>query len=352
MYRWTRGESVGTNESEMRISVLLIPLPARPSHYVPFTLERIARGSFQLNDRTYQVPVNNGPNALHGGLCGFDKRVWTVLSMSKDDSETPSVTFEYVSVDGEEGYPGTLRVHVTYSIVDGRELRLSYSAKLLAGNAKNDGKDDDKPVSTILSLTNHTYFNLSGGAEQTVHAHNVTIPSRHYLEVDADTLPTGRVLHVAADDDAAMDLSKGALLGDNLARMPPTGFDHFYLTRPLQGAGDGKEILTYVHDATMSTCGRGPLVNAATVTSTASGLRMTMATNEPGFQLYTGYYTDAKVAAKSTQAAGFKYDRFSGLCLEASRFPDAVSHELWRPMVVLRSGEEYRQETGYRFAYE
>jgi aldose 1-epimerase len=273
----------------------------------------IANGTFQLNGRDYSLAVNNGPNALHGGLHGFDQKEWSV----EEASET-AVTLQYVSPDGEEGYPGRLVTRVTYSVKDGNRLCLDYSSTC------------DSDCATLCSLTNHSYFNLSGGHEATIHEHTVQLIDRRYLELNEVQIPTGKVLEAMQGSGMDLCVEGGTRLGDAMEKAKlNTGFDHCYVT------------------------GANGLTLSAIVRCPCSKVSMCFYTTEPGFQLYTGYYVDcAQDGGKSSQPAEFRHYRFSGLCLEAQRFPDAINQEKWKEQVVLRPGQVYKQSTVYEFQYE
>ncbi|GAA2892134.1 galactose mutarotase [Streptosporangium fragile] len=247
---------------------------------------RIAGGRFTLDGVTYRLPVNNGPNSLHGGVTGFDKRVWQVA-----DASDTAVTLEYVSPDGEEGYPGTLTVRLTYTLT-GDALRLDYRATT------------DAP--TVLNLTNHSYFNLAGGGD--VLAHVVRIDADRYLPVDATRIPTGELAPVAG---TPFDFTTPREIRERIAdpRLGG-GYDHCYVLR-----GDIE------------------------VTDPAGGLTMRVTTTEPGVQFYTGNLLDGVATA---------YGKHAGLCLETQHFPDSPNREHF-PSTVLRPGEEFASTTVYRF---
>ncbi|MEU4535470.1 aldose epimerase family protein [Streptosporangium sp. NPDC023825] len=247
---------------------------------------RIAGGRFTLDGRDHELPVNNGPNSLHGGTHGFDTRVWRITAASDT-----AVTLEYVSPDGEQGYPGTLTVSVTYTLT-GDAIRLDYQAVT------------DAP--TVLNLTNHSYFNLAGGGD--VLKHVVRIDADHYLPVDATQIPTGELAPVAG---TPFDFTSPYEIGERIA--DPAlggGYDHCYVLR------GGIEV----HEP-------------------AGGLTMEVTTTEPGVQFYTGNFLDGVATA---------YGKHAGLCLETQHFPDSPNRPNF-PSVVLRPGERFDSTTTYRF---
>ncbi|MFJ2032443.1 aldose epimerase family protein [Streptosporangium sp. NPDC087985] len=271
---------------------------------------RIAGGRFTLDGVTYRLPVNNGPNSLHGGPGGFAGRVWQVTEVS--DS---AVTLEYVSADGEQGYPGTLTVSLTYTLSEDA-LRLDYRAST------------DAP--TVLNLTNHSYFNLAGGGD--VLGHVVRIDADHYLPVDSSQIPTGELAPVAGTPfDFTTPHEIGARIAD--PRLGG-GYDHCYVLR-----GDAERG---PHSAE-----RGPFPRGAEhgprggieVVEPVSGRVMRVTTTEPGVQFYTGNLLDGVATA---------YGRHAGLCLETQHFPDSPNREHF-PSTVLRPGEEFTSTTVYRF---
>ena len=229
---------------------------------------RIAKGQFALDGTTYKLAVNNGPNALHGGLKGFDKVVWQAEPGA--DSSGVHVMLRYTSANGEEGYPGTLHATVTYTLTDGVELAIEYQATT------------DKP--TPINLTNHSYFNLAGEGSGTVLGEVVTIDADRYVPVDTTFIPTGELASVAG---TPFDFRKPTAIGARIDQPDPQlknghGYDHnFVLNRPAGGAA---------------------LVHAAHVVDATSGRTLDVATTEPGVQFYTGNFLDGKVVGKSGHA--------------------------------------------------
>ena len=263
---------------------------------------RIAKGQFALNGKTYKLAVNNGPNALHGGLRGFDKRVWTAVA------KADSVVFTYSSPAGEEGYPGKLDVTVTYTITNSSELRIDYRA--LA--------DQD----TVANLTNHAYFNLSG--EPTILNHLVQLEADRFTPVDSNLIPTGEIRSVAG---TPFDFRRETPVGTNINAKDEQitfgkGYDHNWV---LNG-------------------NPGTLRKIATVYSPLSGRQLTVSTTEPGVQFYTGNFLDGSLTGKS----GRKYIQRSGLCLETQHYPNSPNQPTF-PSTVVKKGVPMTSTTVWRF---
>lgn len=269
---------------------------------------RIAAGRFEIDGTTYELPVNNGPNSLHGGIKGFDKVIWTGEPTAPGDG----VAFTYVSADGEEGYPGKLDATVTYTWTDANELKIEYLAST------------DKP--TVINLTNHSYFNLNDGGASPILDHELTINADRYTPVaDAGAIPTGEL---APLDDSPLDFRAATKIGERIEAEDEqlefgSGYDHNYV---LNAAEDGVAL-------------------AATVYDPSSGRVMEVLTEEPGVQFYSGNFLDGHHVGKG----GVAYGRRSGLCLETQHFPDSPNQPEF-PSTVLRPGETYATSTIYRFS--
>jgi len=264
---------------------------------------RIAKGTFKVEGKTYHVPVNNGPNSLHGGLKGFDKRNWTATPVAS--AEGPSVKFTYLSRDGEEGYPGNLNATVVYTLTNKNEIKLEYTATT------------DK--ATPINLTNHSYFNLAG--EGDISDHELMLNAKYYLPVDATQIPTGESKPVAG---TAMDFTKSHKIGDHIMEIGDDnpGYDHNY---NITGGGSGLTLTAKVYEPT-------------------SGRTLTMYTTEPGVQFYTGNFLDGTL----TGHGGVNYNVHNLFCLEAQHYPDSINHPRF-PSSLLRPGQTYHQTTVYAF---
>ncbi|MGE5361031.1 MAG: aldose epimerase family protein [Bacteroidales bacterium] len=268
---------------------------------------RIAGGTFELNGQPYKLAINNGPNHLHGGLKGFDKVVWQAEAHAGAE---PAVMFSYLSRDGEEGYPGNVTVHVTYTLTARNELRIDYSATT------------DKP--TPINLTNHSYFNLAGESSGTILDHELMIAADEFTPVDATLIPTGQILPVRG---TPMDFTAPTRIGARINEVPgapPGGYDHNYVLR--------------THTA---------LALAARLRDPKSGRLMEVLTTEPGVQFYSGNFLDGKIKGRS----GTAYVTHAALCLETQHFPDSVHHSNF-PTTILQPGQAFTSQTVYRFATE
>jgi aldose 1-epimerase len=269
---------------------------------------RIANGEFTINGMKYQVP-KNGDNSLHGGLKrSLDRVMWKgELVESKAGL---AVTFAYTSPDGEEGFPGNLVIHVTYTLTDKNELRIDYLATT--------------DMTTPVNLTNHSYFNLTAAGATTVQDHIVQIEADQYTPVNDKMIPTGALENVAG---TPVDLREPKKLSDNmdaLDKTSATGYDHNYVVR-----GQAGELRL-----------------AAIVKSPVSGRVMHVYTTEPGIQLYTGNFLK-----NQTGKNGQVYHRRSALCLEAQHYPDSVNQPKF-PTTLIDPKHAYSQITVYQFSVE
>ena len=279
-------------------------LGSTPGRYA----NRIAKGRFTLEGEEYKLACNNGANHLHGGNVGFDKRLWTARILI--DTNDSAVEMTYVSPDGEEGYPGTLTAKVVYSVNEDNELKMDYFATT------------DK--ATVLNLTNHAYWNLSGissgtdGAPLSVRNHLLRIHASNYLDVTDDAIPTGKLNPVF---NTVMDFTEYRQVGKDVEKAQGGGYDHCYVL-------DGR---------------MGLLRPAAEVYDPQSGRTMTVKTTQPGVQLYTANFLDGALSCN-----GVKYYKYAALCLETQNFPDAPNHPDFPPC-ELYPGEEFRQTTIHKF---
>lgn len=259
---------------------------------------RIALGKFTLDGKTCQLTTNNGRNHLHGGSGGFDKRNWKGEVLGAN-----GVRFTYVSAHGEEGYPGKLTATVTYTLTDRDELRIDYTATT------------DAP--TVVNLTNHAYWNLSG--EPDILGHELQLDAGKYTVVDDESIPTGELRDVAGSE---FDFTKSKPISRDIEKTKG-GYDHNWVINP------GKA---------------GELVLAAVLYAPKSGRTMRMLTDQPGIQLYTGnYLNDVK------GRDGKVYGKRAGLCLETQHYPDSPNRPDF-PSTVLRPGETYKTTTVHAFS--
>ncbi|MEO6237899.1 MAG: aldose epimerase family protein [Vicinamibacterales bacterium] len=270
---------------------------------------RIAKGQFVLDGKTYPLAKNNGENSLHGGLKGFDKVLWAVAT--KDTPQGSSVTFTRTSPDGEEGFPGRLATSITYTLTAKNELVVDYHATT------------DKP--TIVNLTQHSYFNLAGEGSGDILAHQLTLDADRYTPVDASLIPTGELATVAG---TPFDFRQPTAIGARIDQDHPQlkfgkGYDHNWV---LNQKGSGLHL-------------------AARLMDPKSGRTLEVATTEPGIQFYTGNFLDGTIKGKSDHVYGLR----TGLCLETQHFPDSPNHKNF-PSTEVRPGKPYDSTTVFTFS--
>ena len=269
---------------------------------------RIAKGRFKLNGVEYKLAVNNGENHLHGGIKGFDKVIWTGRELKTKAG--PAVVLTYLSKDGEEGYPGNLRVRVVYTLTNRNELKIDYSAT----------SDKD----TVTNLTHHSYFNLAGEGNGDILNHRVIINGNRFVPTDAGSIPTGELKTVAGTPfDFLNATAIGARINQDDQQLKfGNGYDHTWVI-------NGRA---------------GTLRRAAIVFEQTTGRGMQVFTTEPGVQFYTGNFLNGTLTGKS----GKPYPRRSGFCLETQRYPDSPNQPSF-PTTTLRRGRTYTSTTIYRF---
>jgi aldose 1-epimerase len=262
---------------------------------------RIAKARFTLEDKTYTLAVNNGPNHLHGGLKAFDKVLWKA-----EPQKDAAVKFTYTSPDGEEGYPGKLDVTVIMTLTDANELRIDYTATT------------DK--ATPVNLTNHSYFNLA--CEGEVLAHELMLAADAFTATDDELIPTGELKPVKG---TPLDFTSPKAIGSRFSQLTskPVGYDDNFV---LNSGGKSLALAAHVHEP-------------------KSGRVMEVHTTEPGVQLYTGNFLDGSLKGKG----GTAYRQYSGFCLETQHFPDSINQPKF-PSIVLRPGQTYRQTTVHKFS--
>ncbi len=269
---------------------------------------RIAKGRFQLDGKEYQLTVNDGENHLHGGKIGFSKVLWDAKILR--ETGEPSLQLQYTSRDGEEGYPGTVVLKVTYTLTNKNELRVEYEGTT------------DKP--TILNPTQHSYFNLSGDFSKRITNHMLKIEADNFTPVDKGLIPTGQIKsveHTPFDFRIAKYIQTGIKDPDEQITFGK-GYDHNWVLRG----------------------GAGQVRKAAELIYGSNGRVMTVFTDQPGLQFYSGNFLDGSSKGKN----GIAYQHRTGLCLEAQAFPDTPNKPQFGS-VTLRPGQTYRQTTIYQF---
>ena len=265
---------------------------------------RIGDAKFTLNGKEYQLDVNDGRNNLHGGFAGYHKRMWQV----KENGDN-SITFFLISPDGDQGFPGEVKVEVTYTLTEDNQLKIHYYAV---------PKED-----TIINMTNHSYFNLEGQDSNSVTDHEVWIDADAFNETTQDLIPTGNILSV---EGTPLDFRKPTAIGERIdADYEPLVFGHGY---------DHNFILN----------NQGSYRMVAKLISKKADRIMEVYTDLPGMQMYTGNFLDGTLVGKE----GVVYQQRSGVCFETQYYPDAPNHENF-PSVVVKAGEVYETTTAYKF---
>ena len=262
---------------------------------------RIKNGCFSIDGQTYQLPINCAGNTLHGGLQGFQQQIWDIVKQSHD-----SIVLHYQSADGEQGFPGTVDVYVTYQITKDNALRITYEAKTTAP--------------TVINLTQHAYFNLAGESSGSIREHILQINADAYTEMDDSNCPTGKILSV---EDTAMDFRQPTRIGDRIDDS---------LFAPTRGI-DANWVLAHPFDQKLSL--------AATLS--AAGRTMQVRTTAPGLQVYTANFVEENIGKSGTV-----YHPQNAICLETQNYPDAPNHPSF-PSAILRPGEIYFSQTEYKF---
>ena len=269
---------------------------------------RIAKGKFELDGTTYQLPINNNENHLHGGPNGFHNQVWEVVSGDEN-----SVVMTYLSKDGEMGYPGNLTVEVTYAIND-NELSIAYKATT------------DK--ATPVNLTNHAFFNLAGEAKGSINDHLLMINADHFTPVDESLIPLGEIRSV---EGTPFDFRKPKTIGRDLNQQDSD-------TQLSRGGG-------YDHNFVLNKESQGSMSLAARVVDPKSGRQMDVFTEEPGIQFYGGNFMDGSDVGKY----GAKFEYRASFALETQHFPDSPNQPTF-PSTILNPGETYQTKSIYRFS--
>lgn len=268
---------------------------------------RIAKGKFTLEGKQYQVPLNNGKNALHGGIKGFQDVVWDAKKTNEN-----TLVFSYVSSDGEQGFPGNLTVKVTYAITDDNSIKMEYEATT------------DK--TTVVNLTNHAFFNLNGEGSGTILNHELQIYANEFTPVNEGLIPSGELKSVKS---TPFDFTSKHTIGERIETKDEQlkfgkGYDHNYVLNGTKKNG---------------------LNHAATISGDKSGITLDVFTEEPGLQFYSGNFMQSKNTFKS----GSKDDFRTAFALETQHFPDAPNQPKFAP-IVLKSGQKYHTVSYYQFS--
>jgi aldose 1-epimerase len=271
---------------------------------------RIAKGQFTLDGQTFHLPINNDPNSLHGGTVGFDKRVWAAQQVRSNGVVGLRLTL--VSADGDQGYPGRLAVTVVYTLDNKNRILIDYTATT------------DKP--TVVNLTNHAYWNLAGEGSGTIYDHQLQIDANRFTPDDPTLIPTGRLASVSG---TPFDFRKFHAIGERIRSNDPQmrigrGYDHNWVLNRSSGGG---------------------LQTAARLRDPSSGRELTISTDQPGLQFYSGNFLDGTLYG----TAGRQYREGDGLALETQHFPDSPNHPNF-PSTVLRPNQTYRTRTVYGFS--
>jgi len=270
---------------------------------------RIAGGQFSLQGKEYTLTINDGPNHLHGGASGFDQKIWDLLSVQEAD-DTCHVAFGYTSPDGEEGYPGTLSVVVTYTLDSAGRLGIHYEATC----------DQSTPV----NLTNHSYFNLTGFEYPTIYEHALQVNADSFTEKNGHNTPSGKVLPV---EHTALDFRLVKKLKQGITCFPADmGYDHNFV---------------------LQCSAAGALVKAAVLSEATTGRTLTVYTDRPAMQVYTANYWNGTIRGRQ----GYAYRQHGGIALETQAYPDSVHHAHF-PDTILHPGERYVSTTIFEFGIE
>ena len=266
---------------------------------------RIKNGRFELDGSSYELARNDGPDHLHGGITGFDRVVWSATPARSLDG--PVLELSYVSKDGEDGYPGTLKIFVTYRLTNDVQLMVDVRATT------------DR--STIVNAAQHSYFNLAGHDSGSVLAQELKLNANEYTASDPDPGVTRPV------EGSAFDFTEFKPIGQDLAQLDnqPRGYDHNFVM--MDSNGELREV--------------------ARARDPKSGRELVMESDQPGLQFYCGSFLDGRDRGK-----GATYEQYAGFCLESQKFPYAINVPTWRNQVVLRAGELYRHRMVYRFSAE
>ncbi len=263
---------------------------------------RIAMGKMVIDNKEYQLATNNGSNHLHGGTHGFDKMIWEAEEFQ--DEQQVGLHLRYLSKDGEESYPGNLAVLVTYTLNNDNELKIDYKA------------ETDKK--TVINLTNHSYFNLTGNVKRDILDHELQLFADNYTPVDSNLIPTGKLENV---EGSPFDFNKTKRIGSHIENVPG-GYDHNYQLKHTETG----------------------LRKVAVVIEPESKRKLEVFTTQPGMQFYSANFLDGSIIGRE----GRPYKKHYAFCLETQHFPDSPNHPEF-PDTILKPGENYNEITTYKF---
>jgi aldose 1-epimerase len=273
---------------------------------------RIGGGKFALDGKTYTLPKNNGNNTLHGGIVGFDKKIWKAREIDVKDGA--ALELSYLSADGEEGFPGNLSVKVVFTVpADRNDLKIDYTSST----------DKD----TVLNLSNHSYFNLAGEGNGDILDHVLTLHAKQFTPVDKTLIPTGELRDVAGTPlDFATATAIGKRINEDYEQLVfGKGYDHNWVLGRSSG-GNGLSIAAEAYDA-------------------KSGRKLEVLTTEPGIQFYSGNFLDGSAKGKANKA----YAQRAAFCLETQHFPDSPNHPNF-PSTLLKPNAAFHSQTVFRFS--
>jgi aldose 1-epimerase len=308
MTSWTAADKNGKKSSIVVGFDSLAPYLQQASYFgalIGRYGNRIGNAKFKLDSIEYTLAANNGKNHLHGGNKGYDKVVWDAAIVN---DSTPTLLLSYLSKDGDEGYPGNLKVSVRYTLTNDDEVEIEYNA------------ETDKP--TVINLTQHNYYNLSGDVTNSIKDHKLWIDADGYTPVDSTLIPTGKIDPVKG---SAFDFTKAEKIGARIDQVKGGGYDHNWV---LNRKGTDISLV-------------------AILTDSISGRKLEVFTTEPGLQFYSGNFLDGKFSTPN----GKPINLHTALCLETQHFPDSPNKPQF-PSTVLRPGEKYHTVTKYRVSVE
>jgi aldose 1-epimerase len=348
------------NAEEITLSYRSYADLSQPEHFGPYygaivgrVANRIKDGTFDLNGKTYHLAKNNGPNSLHGGRIGFDRKVFSTRTYIAEDGgdrgSSASLEFSYISPDGEEGYPGSLKVVVTYTLTSENTIEMTYHACIV-----NDGSDcagvvesspsQPQPISTPVNLTNHTYFNLSGNLRSKILDHNLHLSCSAYTPYDEHCIPLGQITPVYNTPFDFQSSAAGVRLGERIPLIDGggrPGLDHNWVVDdPIEPRGlEARETLDDVAASPLTLT----LRPVAVLSEPVSGRVLTVHASQPGVQVYTNNWA-------SEDPAAYPHTQHNGICLETQHFPNSCNEPTFPSGSIIKSGETYLHKAIFSFS--